>query len=264
VKTEENRLKLLGHDIRAHDRMKMRLWHTIFADKNRAKLMKCQDVLSRLAVDAGKSQQRQHTLYKDVARDYNDPTWIPMSHPIASFSSKLRTSIPLKMIGEELLPDTIKKQFVSVKGEYKKVLANYKRSGNGDGNLRTPTSTASMTSSSVGSDFSCDSRSSFTTSIHLQYFWALVDELQLSDTVCQSLSTISFASNDDGTVSKTSGTSILGREGKQKKKTTMEESTAPLVRQLTKLSNGIEKTSNDMVIVKLEGLLREDRETLLG
>jgi hypothetical protein len=86
VKEEEERLELLGHDICVHNCAKMRLWHTFFADKHRAKLLKCQDVLSRLAVDASKSQQRPSTLYEDVAKDYNDPTWIPMSHPVPSFS----------------------------------------------------------------------------------------------------------------------------------------------------------------------------------
>jgi hypothetical protein len=107
----------------------------------------------------------------------------------------LRTLFPLTLLAGsagQMTPDQVICNWVNAKGEYKRCLANWKQSGNGDGNYRhhhstqTSTSTDVSGTSSVG-EFTTDDRQAFVSSIHMSYYWAVVEELGLSDSICQSL-----------------------------------------------------------------------------
>ncbi len=141
-----------------------------------------------------------------------------------SFSSKLRKSFPLRLLvnngSDTMTPDQVKRHWVNAKGEYKRFLANWKRSGNGDGNYRsgTPSSSSTVTTTSEESgsgSFTTDDRQAFVNSIHMSYFWAVVEEIGLSDTICQSLSTVGFASTSSEFVSAT--TNVADKKKRNKK-----------------------------------------------
>jgi hypothetical protein len=195
LRKEEARIEQLGHEIRVSDRMNTRLWEAFFHDNNKQKLMKLHDVLNKQQLENLSSSQKQKMLNDDVADMYNNPDWVPLSRLIIGFSSKLRTLFPLTLLAGsagQMTPDQVICNWVNAKGEYKRCLANWKQSGNGDGNYRhhhstqTSTSTDVSGTSSVG-EFTTDDRQAFVSSIHMSYYWAVVEELGLSDSICQSL-----------------------------------------------------------------------------
>jgi hypothetical protein len=268
LKREEQRIEDLGHEIRVSDRVKMRLWEAFFHDDNRVKLMKLQDVLNKQQLENMSSSQSQKTLYDDVSAMHNDPDWVPLSRKVTSFSSKLRKSFPLRLLAhngsDTMTADQVKRHWVNAKGEYKRFLANWKRSGNGDGNYRsgTPSSSSTVTTTSEesgGGSFTTDDRQAFVNSIHMSYFWAVVEEIGLSDTICQSLSSIAFASTSSEFVSAT--TTIADRKKRNNKKGDSDESSS-LVSIVKDLDKRLEKQNKRIVVLKLQSELREARVAL--
>jgi hypothetical protein len=97
-----------------------------------------------------------------------------------------------------MTPDQVKRHWGAIRGEYRKVISNYNRSGNRDGNLQTG---YSLTTLPI---FTSDDRASFINLLHVGYFWALTDETELSDTICQCLTDIGFSSSGGGSSLSTS------------------------------------------------------------
>jgi hypothetical protein len=267
LKKEEARIEQLGHEIRVSDRMKMRLWEAFFHDDNKQKLMKINDVLNKRELENLSSSKKQKLLYNDVADMYNNADWVPLSRSISGFSSKLRTSFPSTLLAGSaghMTPDQVKRNWVNAKVEYKRCLANWKQSGNGDGNYRhhystqTSTSTDVSGTSSVG-EFTTDDRQAFVSLIHMSYYWVVVEELGLSDSICQSLTSAGYTSTSSDFVSNTSLSKVHDPKNKKSNK---EDITAPLLSVVTKIDKRLESQNRILVILKLKAELREARALL--
>jgi hypothetical protein len=261
IKEAELKEEQQGHKVKTSDRTKMRLWEAFFRSKNRSKLMKVQDLESRVQLDNRKDTR---TLYDDVAEDYNDKSWVPDSRPMNCFGSKLERSFPLILIGKELSADEVKLKWVGTRGEFKVALSKWGRSGNGDGNwvasyAERAFATGSPPSSDDEGGFQSDTKATYCSSLQLGYFWYLTDLYQLTDTVAQNITSIGFSSVKGNTPNSTSNTKP---RKKNSKSLSYQESTETLVSMVEKMDDRMSVQNTRLVLIKLKDNLRKEKTAI--
>ena len=199
-------LQQLGSEISKSDLRKMRLWEAIFLDSKymRDKLVTLKHTMSREQIDARNSITGPLSLFQLAAEKYNDSNWVATSRIMPDLNEKFRTPISLVLMpGEEEMTEmSVKSAYTDAKGKLNVAISNWKRSGNGKGNLNPKVK-------GLGYDlfveddsdimYVDDDRYNFVNQLHIAYFWSLSEITGLTQHISQNCSSLKMGIHDSDT-----------------------------------------------------------------
>ena len=190
------------------------------------------------------SPQYRKSFFELMTEKYNDASWVPTSKAFVGYDEKLATSIQLPLEGEPLTVEQATRHFKNAKGQMNIALANWRKSGNGAGNLAPKikgidyaasastdknTHTSSSSSSAASNDrYVDDDCADFVNHTHIGYYWSLAELYDLVDVVSQSCSKAGVSTGDSSTILSVSEIA-RGREKRRKKETSVSESQAEMM-----------------------------------
>lgn len=116
---------------------KLRMFHALFDEEIRDKFFARNDQISRRALDARNSEDRDKDYYELACDLYNDPSRQYRSEVFPELGAPFDASHALLAPIEGLRADRkeVKDFLVDMRGNLTKLMADYKQSGNGTGNL---------------------------------------------------------------------------------------------------------------------------------
>jgi hypothetical protein len=110
----------------------MRIWEAVIQDEFQDAFFQFNNCLTRLDLDGRKSQDRdEKTFFELVTKKHNDTEWCPQSQPVFGFYTRLKESHLLPLHAEYTIKDVCKIYTSMKKGNFNKMINNYKTSGNG-------------------------------------------------------------------------------------------------------------------------------------
>ena len=81
------------------------------------------------------SPQSLKSFFDLITEKYNDVEWVPVSRCMPHFHSKLQQSFELKLQSEKLTVEQATQHYKNTQAQMNVSLANWRKSGNGSGNL---------------------------------------------------------------------------------------------------------------------------------
>ena len=258
-----------GSEIPKSDLRKMRLWEAIFLDSKyiRDKLVTLKDGMSRQQIDARNSSVGPLSLYHLAAEKYNDPDWVVSSRIMPELNEKFRSPIRLALMidEEEMTEVSVKNAYTDAKGKLNVAIANWKKSGNGKGNIKARVNGLgydNMDEEENHVTFVDDDRFNFVNQLHVAYFWSLCEITGLTQHISQNCSALS--NTDTNGTSSTSHlvrgrTASKGNHGKRKK---IENHTEALFAMVTDIKKGFLVQTNDFKKSALTSQLLDAEEAL--
>jgi hypothetical protein len=269
----KNTLKMLqeqGSEISKNDLRKMRLWEAIFLDSKymRDKLVTLKDSMSRHEIDARNSKAAPVSLFHLAAEKYNDANWEVYTRVMPDLHEKFRSPVRLSlMIDEEKMTEvSAKNAYTDAKGKLNVALANWKRSGNGKGNIK-----AKVKGLGYGNyineenhvTFVDDDRFKFVNQLNIAYFWSLCEITGLTQQISQNCTALNIVDTTGRSV--TSGpvrgrtASVKGNSGKRKIE---DEQSDALFAMVTDIKQGFIQQTNEFKQSSLTSQILDAEEAL--
>ena len=199
----------------------MHLWEAIFLDTKYMpnKLVTLKDTMSRQQIDARNSKVGPLSLFLLAAENYNDPNWVVYSRTLPDLNKKIiRKPIRLALMTdeEEMTETAVKHAYTDAKGKMNVALSNWKRSGNGKGNLGAKVKGLGydtlVSSEENHVTFADDNRFNFVKQLHIAYFWSLCEISGSTHHISQNCSALNEALYDsDAKQSSSTSGMVRGR-----------------------------------------------------
>ena len=276
LKLSLDELQHQGSEILKSDLKRMRLWEAIFLDSKymRDKLIHLKRSMSREEIDARNSKVGPLSLFQLAAEKYNDPNWVVHSRIIPDLNEKFCNPIRLSRMTDEepMTESSAKNAYTDAKGKLNVALANWKRSGNGKGNINTKVRGLDYDEGLTDENsltYVDDDRFSFVKQLNIAYFWSLSEVSGLTHHISQNCSSLNNFENDVDTTESSTSTSgkVRGRYANQgivPKKKKVEQQAEALFAMVSDIKKGFVHQNNQLNKSALNSQFLDAEEALLN